>query len=201
LIKTEQSWYSNRLKPQEAQSMKEKVTNLVLVGVASICVVSSTVKADTIPVFATYKNTPENTDHIVSVASIALGVPDLMSLLRVEDLDLAPQGSPFSITYLSANTAEVSWNLAGTGTELLGIYIFGGSNGADLYKITNPAEMISGSAIIHPPVTGNSGQFADISHTLFLGAPVTVSVPEPSCILLLASGAAAGLALRKLRRQ
>src|SRR5437762_7694141 len=124
-------------------TMKALPTNCVLICVVAICIgLPSTIRADAIPVFATYKDTPENTKNIVSVASSLLGTPDLMSLLRVEDLDLAPAGSPFSITYLSSNTAEVSWNLAGTGNELVGIYVFGGSNGADLYKITDPAQMI-----------------------------------------------------------
>src|SRR5712692_5111151 len=174
---------------RRGMTMKTLATNCILICVASICVaLPSTIRADMIPVFATYENTPENTDHIVSVASSLLGEPNLINLLRLEDQDLAPAGSPFSISYLTSNTAEVSWNLAGTGTELLAIYIFGGSNGANLYKITDPALMIAGSAIIHPPVTGNSGQFADISHTLFLGVQVPVPVPEPSSTILLSIG-------------
>lgn len=157
-------------------------------------------KADVIPIFATYKNTPESTDHIVSVASNLLGEPNLLNLLRLEDLGLAPAGSPFSVTYPTSNTENVSWNLSGTGFELAAIYIFGGSNGANLYKIPTSALMISGTATIHPPVTGNSGHFADISHTLFLAVPVPVPIPEPCTTSLLSVGAIS-LLLRKLRRR
>lgn len=172
---------------------------VVLICAASLCL-ALTAKADVIPIFATYKNTPESTDHIVSVASNLLGEPNLLNLLRLEDLGLAPAGSPFSVTYPTSNTENVSWNLSGTGFELVAIYIFGGSNGANLYKIPNLALMISGSTTIHPPVTGNSGQFADISHTLFLGIPVPVPIPEPCTTSLLSVGAIS-LLLRKLRRR
>ena len=175
--------------------------NRVLVFIAPALLVFgfAVCRADLIPVFATYKNTPENTANIVSVASMKLGDPNLESLLRLEDTSPAPSDSPFTINYLSGNLAEVSWNLTGTGTELSAIYVFGGSNGANLYKITDPVTMIIGSAVVHAPVTGNSGHYAGISHTLFLGAPVAVAVPEPSSIALLSVGA--GILLRKLRKR
>ena len=135
----------------------------------------------------TYKSTPENTDHIVSVAAGFLGTPNLTNLLRLEDLTLAPSASPFTISYPTSNTADISWNLTGSGFDLLAVYVFGGSNGANLYKVTDPAQMITGSAVIHPPLTGNSGQFADISHTLFLGV-ATTAVPEPSSLLMVVGG-------------
>src|SRR5438876_5198066 len=142
--------------------------------------VSSTATAN-LSLIDTYNNTPENTAHIVAVASARLDDPNLISLLRVEDLTPAPSGSLFAITYPTSNTADISWNLNGSGFELMAVYIFGGSNGANLYKVTDTAQMISGSATIHPPVTGNSSGFAAISHTLFLG----VAVPEPSSAILL----------------
>ncbi len=147
---------------------------------ACLCAGFSPVARANLTLIDTYKATPEDTAHIVQVASGKLGAPDLTSLLRLEDLSLPPSGSPFTVSYPTNNTADVSWNVSGSGFDLLGIYIFGGSNGADLYKITDPSQMISGSGVIHPPVTGNSGQFADISHTLFL----TVPVPEPSSVIL-----------------
>lgn len=155
-------------------------------------------RADLIPAFATYKSTPENTANIISVASMKLGVPNLENLLRLEDTSPAPSGSPFTVNYLSGNLEQVTWNLTGIGKELLAIYVFGGSNGANLYKI-DPAAMIIGSAVVHTPITGHSGQYAGISHTLFLGAPVPVPVPEPSSIALVSLGA--GLLLRKLRKR
>src|SRR4051794_3402702 len=89
----------------------------------------------------TYKATPENTANIVAVASSRLGEP-LNNLLRLDDLVLAPSGSLITLTYFSLdsgsgsnpnNAANISWNFADTGTELLGVYVFGGSNGANLY--------------------------------------------------------------------
>ena len=126
-----------------------------------------------------------------------LGEPDLETLLRLEGTSAAPSDSPFTINYLSDNLAAVSWNLTGTGTALSAIYVFGGSRGANLYQITDPAMTIVGSTIINTPFTGRSGTFAGISHTLFLGAHVA-PVPEPSSMTLLFIGGA-GLLLRKFR--
>ena len=151
--------------------------------------VSSTATAN-LSLIDTYKDNPETTPHIVAVASARLGDPNLISLLRLEDLTPAPSGSSFAVTYPTSNTADISWNLNGSGFDLMAVYIFGGSIGANLYKVTDTAQMISGSAIIHPPVTGNSGSFAGISHTLFLG----VAVPEPSSAILLAIGSTGFLA-------
>lgn len=164
----------------------------------ALCAVSfSTTAKANLTLVDTYKETPENTDHILQVASVKLGDPNLINLLRLEDTSSAPSGSPFSITYTTSGTANISWNLAGTGFSLSGVYIFGGSNGANLYKVTDAAQMISGSATIHTPVTGNSGQFAGISHTLFLGS--ASPVPEPSSMILLSLGAAGFLAWRVRR--
>lgn len=165
------------------------VVNCRLFLIACLCLgLLSSAKAS-LTLVNTYKSTPENTDHIVSVASAFFGAPDLTNLLRLEDLSLAPSGNPFTVSYPTSNTAEISWNLAGSGYDLVGVYIFGGSNGANLYQVTDSAQMISGSAVIHPPVTGNSGQFADISHTLFLGIPTT-AVPEPSTLATMLAGLA-----------
>ncbi len=140
--------------------------------------------AQTVEIAATYKKTPESTAHILSVASETLGLDGLTNLLRLEGQSEPVAGSPFSVDYLSGNTAKVSWDLTGTGMTLNAIYVFGGSNGANLYQISDASEMVTGSAVIHTPLTGKSGQFAGISHTLFLGA----AVPEPGSAALLALG-------------
>lgn len=171
-------------------------TNRVVIVTTLFCLGVAVCRADLIPVFATYKKTPESTAHILSIAAMKLGVVELQSLLRLEDTSSAPANSPFDITYVSTGVADVSWNLTGTGNQLSAIYIFGGSNGANLYKI-DPSMAFIGSAQIHTPVTGNSGQYAGISHTLFLGGPPT-AVPEPSSIVLLTIGA--GFLARKLRK-
>jgi hypothetical protein len=167
---------------------------LFLIGL--VCIGFSSTATATLTLVDTYKDTPESTAHILAVANVRLGESNLINLLRLENQSPVPSGSPFTITYPTTNTAEVSWNLTGTGFDLLAVYIFGGSNGANLYKVTDSAQMISGSGTIHPPLTGNSGQFADISHTLFLG----VAIPEPSSAILLAIGGGGFLAWRLRRR-
>ncbi len=141
----------------------------------------------------TYKKTPENTAHIVSVASSELGEADLQNLLRLDDLAL-PTGDLFTLAYTAVNSgkgsnsnngANISWNLAGSGIELLGIYVFGGSNGANLYKVEDPAQMISGSATVHTPLTGKSGKYATISHILLLGIQGAPAVPDTGSTVLL----------------
>jgi hypothetical protein len=75
------------------------------------------------------------------------------------------------------------------GFSLLGVYVFGGSQGANLYKV-DLAQLISGSAIVNTPLTGNSGKYAEVSHMLFLGTSGH-SVPEAGstlALLALASG-------------
>jgi hypothetical protein len=166
---------------------------------AALCQVGlSTAARANLTLVDTYKETPESTAHILSVASVKLGEPGLIDLLRLEDTNPAPAGSLFTISYTTNGTADISWNLAGSGFDLLAVYIFGGSNGANLYKVTDAAQMISGSATINTPLTGNSGQFAGISHTLFLGVP-TASVPEPSSVMLLFAGAASAFIWRRRR--
>ena len=166
----------------------------VLIAVALCVALYSSAHANLI-LFDTYNNTPESTDHIVSVASDALGVP-LTNLLRLDNLALPGGGSPFTVDYFSLdsgngtnpnNAANISWNLAGSGAELLAVYVFGGTNGANLYKVTDAAQMIAGSAIVHTPLTGNSGKFATISHILFLGAgaPIVNNVPEGGATIAL----------------
>ena len=157
------------------------LTLLLGIGFSSVAMANLTL-------FDTYKNTPENTRHIALVAAADLGEPDLTSMLRLDGLSQPPSFSPFTISYPHDNVAEITWNLNGTGFDLLAVYVFGGSNGANLYKITDVAQMTAGSATVHPPVTGNSEPFAGISHTLFLG----VAVPEPATAMFFAIGAAGG---------
>jgi hypothetical protein len=46
------------------------------------------------------------------------------------------------------NAADISWNLTGSGFDLLAVYVFGGSNGANLYKVADAAQMLVGSATV-----------------------------------------------------
>jgi len=94
-----------------------------------------------------------------------------------------PTGSPFSVTYGADGLANVSWNLTGTGKELYGIYIFGGSE-ANLYTVTTDERVSSGVTlpISTPQILVGHGNGAHyntpgISHILFLGTQGT-SVPD-----------------------
>ena len=156
----------------------------------------------------TYKATPEDTANIIAVASSKLGEP-LNNLLRLDDLALAPSGSPITLSYFALdsgngsnanNAANISWNLVGTGAELLAVYVFGGSNGANLYKVTDTAQQTTGSAVVHTPLTGSSGKFATISHILFLGTgAITNAVPDGGTTAGLLALALGGLALVRSR--
>lgn len=127
---------------------------------------------------ATLKPANESTATIEAAVSAQLGTP-VNNLLRLDDLALAAPGGPISITYIALdnggngsnpnNAAQITWNFTGTGAQLLAVYVFGGSQGANLYKVNDVPQMTSGSATVNTPVTGGSGKFATISHILFLG--------------------------------
>ena len=97
------------------------------------------------------------------------------------------------------NGANISWNLTGTGSNLLGVYVFGGSQGANLYQVDS-SQLISGFATVNTPLTGNSGKYATISHLLFLGTSGH-SVPEVGSTLSLLDLAVGwiGMVRRKFR--
>ena len=97
------------------------------------------------------------------------------------------------------NGANISWDLTGTGLNLLGVYVYGGSRGANLFKVDDLAQLIAGSAIINTPLTGNSGKYATISHVLFLGTSGH-SVPEAGSTMALLALAIGGICVvqRKL---
>ena len=150
----------------------------------------------------------ESTASIQTAVSNALGTP-ANNLLRLDDLAAVAPGGPISITYFALdsgngsnpnNAANISWNFTGTGAQLLAVYVFGGSNGANLYKVSDVPQMTSGTATVHTPLTGNSGKFATISHILFLGTgsiPSGGTVPDSGTTLALF---AAGLGLIGLAR-
>src|ERR1043166_2346517 len=178
--------------------MKTKRQFTVLVAALSL-VLAGSARANLI-LFDTYFDTPESTAHIESVASAKLGFT-VNNLLRLDDLATLSPGGPISITYLALdsgngsnpnNAAQITWNFTGTGAQLLAVYVFGGSNGANLYKVNDLAQQTSGSATVHTPLTGNSGKFATISHILFLGTGVLPgggTVPEGGTTLALFAAA------------
>jgi hypothetical protein len=191
--------------------MKRRIRAALFAGVS--CLTTSSGLFANVILFDTYKDTPEDTAHIVSVAAGKLGEPTLGNLLRLDDLALIPAGSLISLSYIAVdsgngtnpnNGANISWDLTGSGAQLLAIYVFGGSNGANLYKITDAAQMISGSTTVHTPLTGSSGKFATISHILFLGfgsLPQPRPVPEAGGTLILLSAALGLIAIARVRFQ
>jgi len=188
--------------------MKTKRQLAVLITALSLALLGSA-RANLI-LFDTYNDTPESTDHIVSVASAKLGEP-LTNLLRLDDLAAISPGGPISITYFALdsgngsnpnNAANISWNFTGTGAQLLAVYVFGGSNGANLYKVNDTAQMTSGSATVHTPLTGSSGKFATISHILFLGTgmlPGGNNVPDSGTTMALFAVGLGAVGLARLR--
>ena len=159
----------------------------------------------------TLKPANESTATIEAAVSAELGTP-ANNLLRLDNLATVAPGGPISITYFALdsgsgsnpnNAANITWNFTGTGAQLLAVYVFGGSNGANLYKVTDAAQMTSGSATVHTPLTGNSGTFATISHILFLGTgslPGGNTVPDggTTAALFVAGLAVLGFARLKL---
>jgi len=159
-----------------------------LVSAGIVGVALSATAQDDLSLVDTSKKTP-NKAHILSVARVKLGDPNLINLMTLTGDSVVPAGSPFSINYPTNGTAQISWNLASEGMDLMGVYISGAKKGANLYKVTDPADMIAGSATINTPLAGNSGQTAGISRMVFLGVPAA-AVPEPSSAILLGLGAA-----------
>ncbi len=135
---------------------------------------------------------------------------DLESLLRIDLPHPDVSGTPFSISFTevdtasggnSKNAANISWDLTGTGEVLLGVYVFGGSGGANLYQVTDSAQLTSGSATVTTPLTGGSRRYATISHILVLGAPAAPTqqgtVPDGGSTVALLGGALAALGMAR----
>ena len=163
---------------------------------------ASTLNANLI-LLDTYKITPENTENIVSVASAKLGAPDLESFLRLDELALPPVGSPFTVGYTQINTANggnqnnganIFWDLTGPGFNLLGVYVYGGSRGANLYKVDDLTQLIAGSATVNTPLTGSSGKYATIFHLCIFGTSGH-SVPEAGNTIALLALAICGICM------
>jgi hypothetical protein len=144
-------------------------------------------------------NDQSDANIIANVSStLGLSSSSVLDLLRLDDLASPGVGSPFSVIYGTTGNATVSWNLTGTGDELYGVYVFGGSN-AYLYLVSSDELVSSGSgqSIVTP--LNNGGQTPAISHILFLGAAGTPRVPDGGTTALLLGAALSGLGL--LRRK
>ncbi len=150
----------------------------ILVGAAVLCLSWNALANLNTPTVFNFN--AQNDANIIANVSSSLGLAssDVVDLLRLDSLATPTSGSPFSVTYGASGLANVSWNLTGTGKELYGIYIFGGSE-ANLYTVTTDERVSSGvneTLTISTPAN-NGGQIPAISHILFLGTKST-SVPD-----------------------
>lgn len=148
----------------------------------------------------------ESDATIIAAANSYLGVTDLTDLLRLDSLALPGAGSPFSVTYATTDGhATVSWDLTGTGLQLTGIYIFGGSNN-NFYTVSTDELIASGTDQFIVTPLNHGGQTPGISHILFLGGkalpPPPPSVPDGGMTITLFGSALAGLGLigRRLKK-
>ena len=138
----------------------------------------------------------QSTANIIShVGSSLTGSGEsVISLLRLDHQGSPGLGTGFSVTYGAKGNATISWNLTGMGTELTGIYVYGGGS-AHLYEVTLNGEL-TGSGTIDTPLN-QKGKTPGITHILFLGTDIpspsphtpTTTVPDAAntCILLGAS--------------
>lgn len=117
------------------------------------------------------------------------GASDLVYLWKTDATDgaVGPGGFSVSLNDPDAGTAQVSWDLTGSGFELYYILLKDGNvDGKFLYSLYGVSEdqrILSGGK-----QTVDFGDYEKaISHISFFGKPGT-SVPEPSLILLLGIG-------------
>jgi hypothetical protein len=144
---------------------------------------------------STFDFNNQSTASIISHVGSSLAGPGgtVVNLLRLDDLAAPGSGTRFSVAYGAKGNATISWNLTGTGTELEGIYVYGGGS-AHLYGVTANGEL-TGSGSIDTPAN-RRGKTPGITHILFLGidSPSSPRTPIPAvpdaantCILLGAS--------------
>lgn len=141
----------------------------------------------------------QSTDNIIDHIGSSLGGSDgtIDNLLRLDNLGSPGSGTGFSITYGATGKATISWNLTGTGTQLEGIYIFGGGS-ANLYEVSSDGGLSGSGSIVTPPNHG--GQTPGISHILFLGDHTpTPSVPDAANTSILLGASLLGLSFFRNR--
>lgn len=180
--------------------METKLMNLVKVMAAG-CVCLAAVTAQSTPIFFNvFDAHPDNPTDTASQVGTALGEETLTSYFRWEGT--SSFNSHITVTPGATGQATVSWDLTGTGYELEAIYVKGGSQGGNIYDISDTSadfEEVTGSGSVQTPTTGNNGNggLAGISHIDFL--VVSHPTPDGGTTVLLLGAAVSGLAL--LRRK
>ncbi|EDY82720.1 hypothetical protein VDG1235_2343 [Verrucomicrobiia bacterium DG1235] len=178
--------------------MKKTLFSIILIALATTFT-ASTVSANIILSHSEVEFAGgENTANLLNKLEVLLTGSDndtFVNLLRLDGIASPAASSPFTVTYKALtnppkgsnanNGASVSWDLTATGFNLLGIYVFGGSRGANIYTVNDiPQLLVGGPHDVHTPVTGGSGKFATISHILFFGEEAT-PVPDSGTTLAL----------------
>lgn len=184
-------YYNDGLKFASCDGMNKK---LLLTLVALVCF-STVAQANLISPPTLFSFNDQSDGNIIANVSSTLGVSSssVIDLLRLDNLAAPGSGSPFSVTYGTTGQATVSWNLTGTGDELLGVYVFGGSH-ANLYLVSGDELVSSGSAQSIVTPLNNGGQTPGISHIVFLGESRTSSVPDGGSTIALLGAVLIGLA-------
>ncbi len=151
-----------------------------------------------------FKPSDEAPSTLESEIGARLGNPNLIDALRV---DGQASGTTFDngVVHVLFNntaggqTATITYDLTGSpSVTVVGIFVFGGNLGGNLYTATADLTVI-GFGTVNAPLAGNSGSFADISHIDFFVQPTGGgnNVPDGGVTVTLLGGALGGLALMR----
>ncbi|MBA3385590.1 MAG: hypothetical protein H0T95_03025 [Chthoniobacterales bacterium] len=151
-----------------------------------------------------FKPSDESPSTLESEIGARLGNPNLIDALRV---DGQASGTTFDngVVHVLFNntaggqTATITYDLTGSpSVTVVGIFVFGGNLGGNLYTATADRTVI-GFGTVNAPLAGNSGSFADISHIDFFVQPTGGgnNVPDGGVTVTLLGGALGGLALMR----
>lgn len=146
---------------------------------------------------------PDNPAATQAAARTVLNDTDLIDCFRADGLGttVVPGVGTFVVaagSNIGGPTYNISWSLT-AGMVIGGIYVKGGSQGGNFYGEVPPDEGTTvGSVLgVHTPVTGGSGQYAELSHLDFFCEPAAVP-DNGSALMLLSMGFSA---LELLRRK
>jgi hypothetical protein len=125
---------------------------------------------------------------------------DVTTLLRRDAvIDFTGQGFTLDITGPPPpNQAFVSWDLTGTGNELLAVYVFAGGQ-AFIYPVEEDQRVVGVDQLINTPFEAAFGHILFLGVTDVIEPPVGVEVSDLGGTLALFSLCIGGLALFRRR--